>query len=114
CSLIHTLMTCCSFSIEFGFAFCILLNFKECILSTFICLFLIMLLRPLRYTLFPYTTLFRSHRRAGGAHPAARTGTDPPPGRYTGLVPDQQGALAGLRRPGRGSGEYLRGSAHGR
>src|SRR3712207_8921175 len=36
-----------------------------------------MIRRPPRSTLFPYTTLFRSTGRSGGAEPGARRGDDP-------------------------------------
>src|SRR2546425_7789039 len=41
-----------------------------------------MIRRPPRSTLFPYTTLFRSHARprAGAHHGAARRSAAPPPG----------------------------------
>src|SRR3954465_15220998 len=40
------------------------------------CFFFLMIRRPPRSTLFPYTTLFRSHRGAGGAGARARPAHD--------------------------------------
>src|SRR5438874_11172790 len=40
---------------------------------TFYIFFFLMIRRPPRSTLFPYTTLFRSHAHGGGPDPAART-----------------------------------------
>src|SRR5690348_18082797 len=48
--------------------------------SFFIIFFFLMLRRPPRSTLFPYTTLFRSHRRQDrirAAHRAVSTSADP-------------------------------------
>src|SRR3712207_8877667 len=45
--------------------------------STFIVFFFLMIRRPPRSTLFPYTTLFRSRGRAGAVH-RARGGGDRP------------------------------------
>src|SRR3712207_7355021 len=39
--------------------------------------FFLMIRRPPRSTLFPYTTLFRSHRDAGGVVPAVLQTTEP-------------------------------------
>src|SRR6201995_4153865 len=42
-------------------------------LTNLVCpLFFLMIRRPPRSTLFPYTTLFRSHRLLGGAHDRPR------------------------------------------
>src|SRR5438445_922081 len=46
------------------------------LLFVFVSLFLLMLRRPPRSTLFPYTTLFRSCPRAVGHQPARQRGRD--------------------------------------
>src|SRR5690606_41794411 len=70
--------------------------------------FFLLLRRPPRPTLFPYTTLFRSDRgpaRPGQDHPGARAGRHPRPGlpaRAVHLRPAALGYRRGvdLRRPG--------------
>src|SRR3712207_7285075 len=73
-------------------------------------LFFLMIRRPPRSTLFPYTTLFRSHLSRGGRHPISldrhhrRTGTRPlhlEPGRGG-------GPAAGVRVRGGGAGGAVR------
>src|SRR3712207_7322888 len=62
--------------------------------------FFLMIRRPPRSTLFPYTTLFRSRLRA-----AARPRRGAQPGRGRG--DDHQGLLLGRRRDARGGGRVV-------
>src|SRR3712207_6975802 len=47
---------------------------------TFICVFFLMIRRPPRSTLFPYTTLFRSVAWSGASRRCRRSAPSPPPG----------------------------------
>src|SRR2546426_7739718 len=64
-----------------------------------------MIRRPPRSTLFPYTTLSRSHRRSGGAPVAQlvglRLGEDLPRQRADRDPAGERQQLPGSRRPGR-------------
>src|SRR6266436_9212689 len=67
------------------------------ILFTHSFFFFLMIRRPPRSTLFPYTTLFRSDRAARTARePAAREGGD--------RLPARPGAVVAARRPARAGG----------
>src|ERR1043166_9950406 len=50
------------------------------VLSSFVLFFFLMIRRPPRSTLFPYTTLFRSPGGCGGSGPSRRSRS--PPGRF--------------------------------
>src|SRR2546426_1199565 len=62
---------------------------------TFVLFFFLMIRRPPRSTLFPYTTLFRSGRRDRGSRP--RTSASP-------SLPGSRPALASRRRTGSSRG----------
>src|SRR6266571_8927389 len=86
------------------------LNFNFYFWLSFSFFFFLMIRRPPRSTLFPYTTLFRSHRRPGGApapHGLRRGGGGGDPLRDLqeegagGHRPERRGAAGGPRIRGR-------------
>src|SRR5438874_11219152 len=69
---------------------------KSCFDSMFIYLFFLMIRRPPRSTLFPYTTLFRSERVGRSLEYAISTGQSSGPIARTGVADE---AEVGLRIP---------------
>src|SRR5689334_5527557 len=69
----------------------------SCILSSFF--FFLMIRRPPRSTLFPYTTLFRSHDDAAANRPSARREPRRARGRQRRCGPRMVGAFPQLRAP---------------
>src|SRR2546430_6940787 len=69
---------------------------------SFLFFFFLMIRRPPRSTLFPYTTLFRSSRRAGAPHPAKRDQRD---GRHPADESRARSARASRARRDRGRSE---------
>src|SRR5438552_18991807 len=67
------------------------LYFQCCntMIISFVCFFFLLLRRPPRSTLFPYTTLFRSREKVGGVPPEQTDATNPLYRRYYAVFMDR-------------------------